>query len=150
MTKDRAPRTGRSLGAGLLVGVAAAAFVDQVVFHQLLQWHHLVDGATPEAGLLSDGVLHAVEVAALVSGLLLLADLQRRGAAVPARFWAGMLLGAGGFQVFDGLVQHTLLRLHQVRYGVELLPYDIAWNLAGLLAALAGVLLLVLTPRARR
>jgi uncharacterized membrane protein len=29
------------------------------------------------------------------------------------------LLGLGAFQVFDGIVDHKLLQLHQVRYGVD-------------------------------
>jgi len=28
---------------------------------------------------------------------------------------AGILLGAGGFNLYDGIVQHELLGLHQVR-----------------------------------
>jgi uncharacterized membrane protein len=135
-------RPARSLGAGVLAGLGTAAFVDEVVFHQLLHWHHLYDRGTTAVALASDGLLHAFDFAALVTGLFLFADLQRRRAAVPRRFWAGVLLGAGGFQLYDGLVQHKLLGLHQVRYGVDLLPYDLAWNIAGLLVALAGALLL--------
>jgi uncharacterized membrane protein len=30
----------------------------------------------------------------------------------------GLLLGAGGFQLYDGIVQHMLLGLHQIRYHV--------------------------------
>ena len=140
---------GRSLGAGVLAGLGTAAFVDEVVFHQLLHWHHLYDRATTAVGLASDGLLHAFDFAALVAGLFLFADLQRRRAAVPQRFWGGALLGAGAFQLYDGLVQHKVLGLHQVRYGVDLLPYDLAWNLAGAAAALAGVLVLLLARRRR-
>ncbi|MPQ96378.1 DUF2243 domain-containing protein [Modestobacter sp. I12A-02628] len=134
--------SGRSLLAGLLVGVGVAAFVDEVVFHQLLHWHHFYDRSTTDAGLVSDGLLHAGGWTATVVGLFLFADLQRRHATVPLRVWAGGLLGAGGFQLYDGLVQHKLLRLHQVRYGVDLLPYDLAWNAPGAVAVLVGLLLL--------
>jgi uncharacterized membrane protein len=144
VTDVRTGRLARSLVAGLLTGLGLAASVDEVVFHQLLHWHHLVDGATPAVGLVSDGVLHAVEVVALVTGLFLFADLNRRGRAAPRRFSAGVLLGAGAFQLYDGLVQHKLLGLHQVRYGVDLLPYDLAWNLAGVVAVLAGGAVLAL------
>ena len=136
-------RPGRSLAAGLLIGIGVAAFVDEVVFHQLLHWHHFYDRASLEAGLVSDGLLHAGGWTAVVTGLFLFADQQRRRSTVPARVWAGGLLGAGGFQLFDGLVQHKVLRLHQVRYGVDLLPYDLLWNGAGALALLAGVAVLL-------
>jgi uncharacterized membrane protein len=146
-TSARRPRL--SLAAGVLVGLGTAAFVDEVVFHQLLHWHHLYDRGTTALALASDGLLHAFDFAALVAGLFLLADLQRRRSAVAPRFWAGVLLGAGAFQVYDGLVQHKLLGLHQVRYGVELLPYDLAWTGAGVVVVLVGAVTLMLTRRTR-
>ena len=47
-------------------------------------------------------------------------------------------------------MQHKLLGLHQIRYHVDLLPYDVVWNVlaAGLLAA--GLVLMVTTGRAVR
>jgi len=140
MTFTPDPR--RSLTAGLAAGVGLAGFIDEVVFHQLLHWHHFYDRSTPAAGLVSDGLLHAGSWLATVAGLFLFADLQRRAATVRRRVVAGVLIGAGGFQLYDGLVQHKVLRLHQVRYGVDLLPYDLAWNLAGAAALAAGLLLL--------
>ncbi|MCZ9341606.1 DUF2243 domain-containing protein, partial [Streptomyces sp. TRM76130] len=68
----------------------------------------------------------------------LFADLRRRDALSPAHGRAGLLLGLGAFQLFDGIVDHKLLRLHQIRYGVDVTPYDWAWNLAGLVLLLAG------------
>lgn len=133
---------GRSTTAGALVGIGVAAFLDEVVFHQLLRWHHFYDRSTPTAGLVSDGLFHIGGWLALVTGLLLFADLQRRHATVPLRVRAGGLVGWGGFQLYDGLVQHKLLGLHQIRYDVDLLPYDLAWNVAGGVALAVGLLLL--------
>jgi uncharacterized membrane protein len=67
---------------------------------------------------------------------------------VPKRLWAGALLGGGGFQVYDGLFQHKVLGLHQIRYGVDILPYDLVWNIAGGLGVVVGVLLLLGQARA--
>jgi uncharacterized membrane protein len=139
--------TGRSVLAGVLVGVGVAAFLDETVFHQLLHWHHFYDGSTPEVGLVSDGVFHAGGWIAIVVGLFLFADLQRRRVTVPKRVWAGGLLGWGLFQIYDGLVQHKVLGLHQIRYEVDLLPYDLAWNISGAVGAIIGAILL--TGRAR-
>ena len=127
----------RSLGRAALIGVGLMAAVDEIVFHQVLQWHHFFDLATPAIGILSDGLLHAAELVALVAGFFGIADLIRRGTFSAAWAWAGGFLGAGGFQLFDGIIDHKVLRIHQVRYGVDLLPYDLAWNAAGL--ALLGV-----------
>jgi uncharacterized membrane protein len=137
---------GRSAGSGALVGVGLAAFVDETVFHQLLHWHHFYDRSTPAAGLVSDGIFHAFGWIALVAGLFLYADLQRGGAVARGRWWGGLLAGAGGFQLYDGTVQHKVLRLHQIRYGVDLVGYDLAWNVAAVVLLVGGVALLRRRP----
>lgn len=130
-----------------VIGVAVMAAVDEIVFHQILGWHHFYDRATSGVGLMSDGLLHTAELLALVAGFFLLADLRRRHVLAPAHAWAGFPLGLGTFQLFDGIVDHKLLRLHQVRYGVNLTPYDWAWNLAGLALLLIGAALAVRAAR---
>ncbi|MDG4807490.1 DUF2243 domain-containing protein [Micromonospora sp. WMMD1120] len=128
--------------AGVIIGVAIMAAVDEIVFHQLLAWHHFYDRSTLPVALLSDGLLHAAEVIALVGGFFWFADVRRRQALSTRLAWAGFLLGAGGFQLFDGIVDHKVLRLHQIRYGVHLVPYDVVWNVAGAVLLLAGAALL--------
>ncbi len=132
---------------GVLLGVGVMAAVDEIIFHQLLAWHHFYDQSTPAIGLLTDGLLHAAELVAIVAGFFMLSDLHYRRALAANWAWAGFFLGLGGFQLFDGIVDHKVLRLHQVRYGVEdILPYDIAWNLAGVILLAIGAWL---TWRAR-
>lgn len=141
-----APR--RSMAAAALIGIAVMAAVDEIVFHQILGWHHFYDRSTPSIGLLTDGLLHTAELLGLVVGFTWWADLRRRGMLASAHAWAGVFLGAGGFQLFDGTVDHKLLRLHQIRYDVpDLLPYDLAWNAAALLLLAVGA---ALTVRANR
>ncbi|MDQ0736336.1 putative membrane protein [Arthrobacter agilis] len=135
---------------GVLFGCGIVAFVDEAVFHQLLHWHHFYDRSTQAAGLVSDGVFHAFSWFATVASLFLFADLRRRGALSTRRWLAGILLGVGGFQLFDGLVQHKLLGLHEIRYDVDLLPYDLAWNGAALVILVAGAFLLRSVRRAGR
>jgi len=132
----------RSLLAGVLSGIGIAAFLDETVFHQLLHWHHFYDRSTSDVGLVSDGLFHAFGWLAIVLGLFLFADLQRRRSAIPVRLWAGVLTGWGGFQLYDGVIQHKVLGLHQIRYAVPLVPYDLAWNIAGGAALVVGLLLL--------
>src|SRR3954463_3850475 len=142
-----ATNRGRSAGSGALAGVGLAAFLDEAVFHQLLHWHHFYDGGTPDVGLVSDGLFHAFGFVAVVAGLFLLADLRRRQALVVRRWVGGLRLGAGGFQLYDGLVQHKVFGLHQIRYGVDLVPYDLTWNLVAAGLVVAGA---VVTVRSRR
>jgi uncharacterized membrane protein len=145
--KGRAPYAGRNLASGLLFGVGIAAFVDETVFHQLLHWHHFYDKSTADIGLVSDGLFHAFGWFAAVGALFLLADLFRRQAVWWKRWWGGVLLGAGIFQLYDGTIQHKLMGLHQIRYDVNLLPYDLTWNILGALLALIGVILVIRTRR---
>jgi uncharacterized membrane protein len=125
----------------VLVGVGVAAFVDETVFHQLLHWHHFYDRSTSDVGLVSDGLFHAFGWFAVVAGLFWFAALRRRRALVGQRWAGGLALGAGAFQLYDGTVQHKLLRLHQIRYGVDLLAYDLTWDLVAAVLVLAGAVL---------
>jgi uncharacterized membrane protein len=131
-----------SARAAGIVGFAMMAAVDEIVFHQLLGWHHFYDRSTPTVGLLSDGLLHAAELVALVGGFAWYADLRRRDVVDATAAAGGFLAGAGLFQLFDGLVDHKLLRVHQVRYGVDLTRYDVIWNCAGAVLLLIGAALL--------
>jgi uncharacterized membrane protein len=142
--------TGRSVLSGVLLGVGVAAFVDETVFHQLLHWHHFYDRSTPAAGLVSDGLFHAVGWFAVVAALFLYADLRRRGAFGARRWWGGLLVGAGGFQLYDGTIQHKILRLHQIRYHVDIVPYDWTWNIIAAVMIVAGAALLVSARRRAR
>jgi uncharacterized membrane protein len=134
--------SGRNIVSGALLGIGTAAFVDETVFHQLLHWHHFYDRSTPAVGLVSDGLFHAFGWFATVAGLFAFADLRRRAGVWPARWWAGLLLGAGGFQLYDGTIQHKLLRLHQIRYVPDVTPYDWGWNILAVCMIGAGLLLL--------
>jgi uncharacterized membrane protein len=137
MPGHRPVRRGRSIASGVFIGIGVAGFLDETVFHQLLHWHHFWDGGSQSAGLVSDGAFHAGSWLCMVAGLFWFADLRRRDAWQPRAWAGGILLGAGGFQLYDGLVQHKLLGLHQIRYSVTLWPYDLVWN------ALAAILLIV-------
>ena len=123
--------------------------MDETVFHQLLHWHHFYDRSTPTVGLVSDGIFHAVGWFALVAGLFWFAALRRAETLQPRRWAGGLLTGAGGFQLYDGTVQHKLLRLHQIRYGVDLAAYDTVWIGAAVVLLVAGIVVLRRRPGGR-
>lgn len=131
----------RSVLAAALLGVGAMAAVDEIVFHQILAWHHLFDRSTPALALLSDGLLHSAELILFVLGFFMFMDLRARRAVGATDAWGGFFLGLGSFQLFDGIVDHKLLGLHQVRYVDNLLPYDLAWNGFGVLLLAIGFVL---------
>ncbi|MCP2032970.1 putative membrane protein [Okibacterium sp. HSC-33S16] len=143
----RDARSAQNAWSGVLFGVGLIAFCDEAVFHQLLHWHHFYDRSTPDVGLVSDGVFHAISWFATIAGLFLFADLRRRGALSPLRWWGGVLVGAGAFQLYDGTIQHKVLGLHQIRYVPNLLVYDLIWNITAALMLAAGIIVLVYTRR---
>lgn len=130
-----------TLQAGLLLGIGLMAALDEIVFHQLLAWHHFVDTRSGAFALLSDGLLHSGELLFLIAGAFRGAKLIQHGGFQYRRFGAALLIGAGGFQIFDGVVDHKLLGLHQVRYVDPVWPYDVAWIGAGVIILAAGLLL---------
>jgi uncharacterized membrane protein len=138
----------KNLWSGFLFGIGLVAFIDEAVFHQLLHWHHFYDKSTTAIGLVSDGFFHVFSWFATVGSLFLVADLRRRNSWLPIRWLGGVLLGAGAFQLYDGTIQHKLMRLHQIRYQVNILPYDIVWYIISVLMMITGLALLV-RPRAK-
>jgi uncharacterized membrane protein len=132
----------RSVLTGIMLGVAVMAAIDEIVFHQMLSWHHFYDRSTPDISLLSDGLLQTAYLVLLVTGFFWFADLRRRGTLARRSAWGGFVVGLGAFQLFDGIVDHKLLDLHEVRYGVDVLPYDLAWSGAALVLLLMGALMI--------
>jgi hypothetical protein len=80
--RGRVPATGERLpsqASGLLYGIGFGGFVDGIVLHQILQWHHMissVDGRDPgtlaglEANTVADGFFHLGTWAAAVAGMV--------------------------------------------------------------------------------
>ena len=130
----------RTVLAGALLGAGiAASVVDLAVFHLILHWHHFYDLSTTGVALFSDGLFHAFGWFVTVGSLFLLADVRRRGTAPWGRWTGGLLTGLGGFQLLDGVLLHKVLRIHQVRYDVDLLLYDATWIGTAVLALAAGL-----------
>jgi uncharacterized membrane protein len=129
---------------GLVLGVGQVGTLDEVVFHQLLQWHNFYVHTTEYWRIVSDGLFHAFSSAMLLLGALLLWQHRRKLSSLrdSGSLLAGSLIGMGGFNLYDGIIQHKLLGLHPVREGVEhILPYDLAWNGVAVMLLVAGWLL---------
>lgn len=134
-----------NLWSGILFGLGLVSFVDETVFHQLLHWHHFYDKSTTSIGLISDGLFHAFSWFATIGSLFMLAHLLRLNSLHKKRWWGGVLLGGGLFQLYDGTIQHKLMLLHQIRYVENVIIYDIIWNLFAILLVIGGVTLIIQT-----
>ncbi|OAH59594.1 hypothetical protein AWH48_00365 [Domibacillus aminovorans] len=140
----------RNVWAGILFGLGLVGFIDETVFHQLLHWHHFYDNATTDIGLVSDGLFHAFSWFSTIGSSFLIADLHRRNAFWFTRWGGGVLLGGGAFQLYDGIIQHKLMRIHQIRYNVDIFPYDFIWNIIAAIMIIIGMILLVRTNTKQR
>jgi uncharacterized membrane protein len=138
------------LWVGVIIGVGVIGSLDEIVLHQLLQWHNFYIHTSERWRIASDGIFHLVSSALLFGGALLLAARRPRldSPAQSRALLAGILLGMGGFNLYDGAIQHKILQLHPVREGVpNILPYDLAFNALALALLLAGWLVWRSVPR---
>ena len=138
----------------LLLGVGMGGFIDGILLHQILQWHHMLTGdnggepldtvAGLEANTLVDGFFHVTTwMFVAVAGYLTVRAWQRGELAPPWRAHVGMLLaGWGAFNVVEGLIDHQLLGLHHVRDDLGApLGWDIAFPASGVLLTAVGAAL---------
>ncbi|MDL5360432.1 DUF2243 domain-containing protein [Halalkalicoccus sp. NIPERK01] len=139
---------------GGVLGFGIGALVDVLVFHLIFQTHHLLSGFYDP--LTYDGLRTNVMFDGLFSlTMLLIAGLgavmlwriaNRAREPLPSLVALGAsLVGAGVFNVFDGVVDHYLLGLHDVIHGTE--AYNPHWVVVSLLMLGAGLLVVWLADR---
>jgi uncharacterized membrane protein len=136
---------------GVLLGIGLGGFVDGIVLHQILQWHHMLtsEGSYPattvsglEENTLWDGLFHAATWVAVTVGLYLLWHRMPTLRVSAGRALVGwMLLGWGAFNLVEGIVDHHLLGIHHVRTGGNETAWDLAFLAVGAVLALAGWML---------
>ena len=124
----------------LLIGIGLGAFFDGIVFHQILQWHHLlssvippVDVAAMKTNMLWDGLFHAVAWLVTLVGVVMLFRAARRDDVVwSGRIFAGTLLfGWGLFNFVEGIIDHLIAGIHHVHPGAHQLAWDIGFVAIG-------------------
>lgn len=141
----------RPRGPGILLGIGLGGFVDGIVLHQVLQWHHMLtsEGSYPKdtvAGLETntfwDGIFHAATWVAVAVGIYILwrRTTDWRWAISGRAFIGWMLVGWGLFNLVEGLVDHHILTIHHVREGVDhQWAYDLGFLAFGALLVLGGL-----------
>jgi uncharacterized membrane protein len=147
-TGDQTPHF--PLSAGVLFGLGLGGFFDGIILHQLLQWHHMLSSWYPPTTLESfalntywDGVFHSATYLFVIAGLFVLwRSARRRHLLWSSRLLIGtMLLGFGGFNTVEGIIDHHVLGLHHVNETVargHWIYWDLAFLASGLVMLLAG------------
>jgi uncharacterized membrane protein len=130
---------------GLVLGLGLGGFVDGIVLHMLLEWHHMLSGWRPHdvrANMIGDGLFHLACLLAVLVGVFLLVRADPASMPYAARRLTGwMLAGWGLFNVVEGLVDHQLLGVHHVRPGPDQLAFDLAFLAFGALLVVGGTIL---------
>jgi uncharacterized membrane protein len=145
-------RSGLLVAAGILIGAGLlAGFVDGILLHEILQWHHMVTSVRPatdlsslEANTLGDGLFHLGTWTLTVIGLMLLWRAGGRSDVPwsPKIFGGSLLLGAGLFDFLEGLIDHQILGIHHVKPGPNQLAWDIGFLALGAVLVLIGWIVL--------
>jgi uncharacterized membrane protein len=137
----------------VLLGVGLGGFIDGIVLHQILQWHHMLTGTGDQpmttvvgldANTRADGFFHLATWAFVSMAMLLTVRAWQRDELAPP--WRGhfamVLAGWGAFNLAEGLIDHQLLGIHHVRDDLGgPLGWDLGFLLFGVLLIVAGVAL---------
>ncbi len=123
-----------------LLGVGLGGFVDGIVLHQILQWHHMISDTgegsmTTIGGLenntLADGLFHAFAWLVVLVAIYMALRKKRADATAVLPSWGvltgWLLVGWAAFNLVEGVVDHHLLTVHHVRDDVS---DPLAWDLA--------------------
>jgi uncharacterized membrane protein len=141
--------------AGILLGLGLGGFVDGIVLHQVLQWHHMLTdyGSHPsfpattvgslEDNTLWDGLFHISTWVFVAIGVFLLWRAVSAGYRTTWRSLTGLLLaGWGIFNLVEGVVDHHILTIHHVRDDVsDPLWWDLGFLAFGALLVAIGLAL---------
>jgi uncharacterized membrane protein len=136
--------------AGIFLGIGQGGFFDGIVLHQILQWHHMftnVETSKTIAGLeintFGDGLFHAFDWLMTTIGIFLLwraSNLPNVPRSTQTLI-GSLLIGAGAFNIVEGIIDHHLLKIHHVKSGVNELAWDLAFLAVGFLLVGIGWLL---------
>lgn len=143
-------RRGPVIAAGILLGLGLGGFVDGILLHQILQWHHMLSSVRPaetvselELNMVWDGLFDATTWVLTVVGLVLLWRAGQREDVLWSSntFVGSLLVGAGSFNLVEGLIDHHILGIHHVKPGPNELAWDLGFLALGAILAIAGWIL---------
>jgi uncharacterized membrane protein len=112
------------LTSGMILGIGLGGFIDGIFLHQILQWHEMlsneIDTSTitgKSVNMFWDGLFHIICLVAVCIGIhFLWKALLKVTACHSAKLvWSGLLSGWAIFNIIEGLVDHHLFKIHNVR-----------------------------------
>ncbi|MEK3854248.1 DUF2243 domain-containing protein [Cytobacillus sp. FSL H8-0458] len=130
--------------AGLILGLGLVGAIDGIVFHQLLQWHHMILSQNIKLEIFTDGLFTALFSAKLLwGGMKIFQDARKNELGTSWKvFTGGIFIGGGAFNLVEGIVDHHILQVHRVRpLAEDPLFYDLAFLAIGLLLVIIGFMI---------
>ncbi|MBE9003465.1 DUF2243 domain-containing protein [Fortiea sp. LEGE XX443] len=137
--------------AGIILGLGLSGFIDGILLHQILQWHHMLSNVKPltndsniDLNMVWDGLFHALDFVLTVTGIILLwrAGGRKNVDWSSETFFGSLLIGAGLFDVVEGIIDHQILGIHHVKPGTNQLAWDLGFLVFGALLVLIGWIML--------
>jgi uncharacterized membrane protein len=133
--------------AGVFLGIGLGGFFDGIVLHQILQWHHMLSSVRPltttsniDINMVWDGLFHAFDWIMTVIGVVLLWRAGRRDDVSWSSnlYFGSILIGAGLFNLVEGVIDHQILGIHHVKSGPNQFAWDLGFLAVGALFILFG------------
>ncbi|WP_328430135.1 DUF2243 domain-containing protein [Streptomyces sp. NBC_00443] len=145
---------------GIVLGVGMGGFLDGILLHQLLQWHHMLSSTNHdrvgvkyynpdtvsglEMNTVWDGIFHTVCWLSVLLGLAILYSRvthHRMRVWTSRVLWGWMFVGWGLFNLVEGVLDHHVLGIHHVYAGDGQVWWDIGFLGLGALLVVGGYLL---------
>lgn len=142
---NKSQSNGSLIASGFWLGMGFAGFFDGIVLHQILQWHHMLTSVRPinsiadlEANTLWDGLFHVGAFIFTLIGLVLLWRSRDQLKHSTNILMGSILIGAGSFNLIEGVINHHILQIHHVKPGANQLSWDLGFLAIGALLAIIG------------
>jgi uncharacterized membrane protein len=126
--------------AAIVLGIGLGGFVDGIVLHQIVQWHNMISNWMPpttleamHVNMVWDGLFHAVVWLVTLVGVFLLwsAAYQRERIPPLREFFGRLIFGWGWFNLVEGIIDHQLLGIHNVREVATSTVYNLTFLAIG-------------------
>lgn len=133
----------RAKAAGVVIGIGLGGFVDGILLHMILRRHHMLSNLVPpdtmegiHTNMTWDGYFHALTWIITLVGIFMLWGAAKglpeaENLPSTASFIGALITGWGLFNLVEGVIDHHLLRLHNVREVADPLFWNISFLIIG-------------------
>lgn len=141
--------------SAMILGIGIGGMIDGIVLHETLQWHSMVSAKVPPFSLENkninmfwDGIFHAFTLTIVIIGISNLYKISGSDTVAHSSrlLIGGGLMGWGLFNIVEGIIDHHILNLHNVR---DLSANPTFWNVTFLVISvlifIAGLFLCMRT-----